>query len=1332
MGDVTAVMMDVITEKSGHTITPMAVSVCTTPAAPSPLPIPYPVVGSSVEGIVDEPLRTKINGEKIATTGSVIKTCHGNEPGTLKEVVSLNTTGPCFVIVGAPVVLVELGMMGITGSPCMSNKAPTAGAGGSASEAGGTGGAGGGGGDGGAGGGGPGGPGGPGGGGGGGGGGSNSGASGPSSNQCTQAGHPIDVASGHVIDSIVDLAYDSVFPLIFKRNYTSARRSQRGAFGPGWSHSYEQWITEGDAGITLRDGEGRSLYFAHVGEGESSFNRRERLSIRRAGGELHVFDVRARLTRVFSRGPEGTWPLRAIRDAWDNSITFEYDGARLARITDASGRVLSIRWRASLIARVEVHAEGKLARWVDYAYSPSSCLITVTDAMGGFEEYEYDNHHRMTAAILKNGARFTYEYEPGTGRCSRSTGPKGLHEVSLRNDRALRTVHVDGEEPKIHTYNEQGLVVRTTTASGEVLVERAYDQDTLLIAETNGAGEGWQTWYDDRGGVVRSVDPAGNVIAWERAYDLPITRTTADGVTRYTYDARGALIGVVFPTGLAYSLSYDARGRLTAIANASGVLQGFEYDAQHNVTAEVDARGGRTTYRYDALGRPVEATDALGRTTSILYDRMDRRIMVRFPGGSSRSYAYDALGNVARCVDELGRVTEMRYEGTGALAELTLPGGATFRAFQTSTERLAKLESPKGETYRFVYDEAGRVIEEHTFDGRLLGRRYDAAGRLERIVYPGGGYRAFTYDRLGNVMSIRFPDAAVDYRRDKLGRLLSATLTEPGSAPVTTTFELDAFGRPVVERHGDRAVRYGYDARSLVTSRTIANGASTHYAYDALGVLAAVEHNGAHLAITRDALGREARRTMGALEVSSAYDAADRMIEQRASVLGDPSAPPVVPAQRRFEYDKMGRLARIDDSRWGASSYRYDDAHRLRQASIGAHRSTFNYDAAGFLAQIHDVTEGGGRGAEAPWKIGQGGLLRETGATKYVYDERGRRVASTPLDGSERVTHYAWDSRDLLREVRDPSGAVVRYSYDALGRRTRKEVARAEGGAPEVVELLWDRHEVAAELSREGGLRTFVHERDTSVPLLHEERGEVFACVTSPIGITTDLLDDRGNVAWSASYGPFGDVQREYTDPARSTAVRSPFRHTGHYADPETGLTSTRFRAFDAAVGRWLSPDPIGVHGGLDAFGWTHDPINYIDPLGLIIVYRNLRPDEDPNAGLTARRPDRAGEITPAGHVMNGSRSNYRGGPYISTTTDPAVAERWRQPGQRTVAIDTDRLQPDSAGNQRVIDVSTRERAQAEGLRGRAVGYAENSREVLLQGRVPPDAITPVTPCPPS
>jgi hypothetical protein len=114
-------------------------------------------------------MRTKIEGAKVITVGSDLKACHGNEPGTLKEVVSLNTGGPTFMLVGAPTVFVEMGMQGITGSPGMKNRMMTGGGSGSASGAGG-GAGGGGGGGGGAGGGGGGGPSGPEGGGGGGGG----------------------------------------------------------------------------------------------------------------------------------------------------------------------------------------------------------------------------------------------------------------------------------------------------------------------------------------------------------------------------------------------------------------------------------------------------------------------------------------------------------------------------------------------------------------------------------------------------------------------------------------------------------------------------------------------------------------------------------------------------------------------------------------------------------------------------------------------------------------------------------------------------------------------------------------------------------------------------------------------------------------------------------------------------------------------------------------------------------------------------------------------------------------------------------------------------------
>lgn len=152
-----------------------------------------------------------------------------------------------------------------------------------------------------------------------------------------------------------------------------------------------------------------------------------------------------------------------------------------------------------------------------------------------------------------------------------------------------------------------------------------------------------------------------------------------------------------------------------------------------------------------------------------------------------------------------------------------------------------------------------------------------------------------------------------------------------------------------------------------------------------------------------------------------------------------------------------------------------------------------------------------------------------------------------------------------------------------------------------------------------------------------------------------------------------------------------------------------------------MSRDLLGIYAGYEMYGFAPNPWSWYDPFGLIIVYRNIRAEEDPASGLDARRPDR--RMSPAGHIMNGSRENFQGSQFISTTTDLDVAQDWRQPGQRTVAIDTDMLEPSSIGEQRVLDVSGPERARGAGLRGRAYSNAVTSREVLLEGRVPPWAM---------
>ncbi|MEQ4670434.1 RHS repeat-associated core domain-containing protein, partial [Providencia manganoxydans] len=46
-------------------------------------------------------------------------------------------------------------------------------------------------------------------------------------------------------------------------------------------------------------------------------------------------------------------------------------------------------------------------------------------------------------------------------------------------------------------------------------------------------------------------------------------------------------------------------------------------------------------------------------------------------------------------------------------------------------------------------------------------------------------------------------------------------------------------------------------------------------------------------------------------------------------------------------------------------------------------------------------------------------------------------------------------------------------------------------------------------------------------------------------------------------------------------------------------LYYNRFRYYDKDSGQYISPDPIGLLGGLNPYGYVHDPVGWVDPFGL-------------------------------------------------------------------------------------------------------------------------------------
>ncbi len=114
---------EVAAESTGHKVIYMNPSVCITPAAPSPVPMPYPIMTPSGTGSLDDDARkVMIKNKPVFKVDSVISSCTGNQPGTQKEVVSLKTGSSCFILDGSPSVKAEGKAVVFTGSSGMGNQ----------------------------------------------------------------------------------------------------------------------------------------------------------------------------------------------------------------------------------------------------------------------------------------------------------------------------------------------------------------------------------------------------------------------------------------------------------------------------------------------------------------------------------------------------------------------------------------------------------------------------------------------------------------------------------------------------------------------------------------------------------------------------------------------------------------------------------------------------------------------------------------------------------------------------------------------------------------------------------------------------------------------------------------------------------------------------------------------------------------------------------------------------------------------------------------------------------------------------------------------------------
>ncbi|ANI58005.1 RHS repeat-associated core domain-containing protein [Pseudomonas sp. GR 6-02] len=1023
-------------------------------------------------------------------------------------------------------------------------------------------------------------------------------------NQC-----PVSMVTGEELLTLTDGALDGILPFDFTRLYRTSAAEIDCGLGFGWSHSLAHRLEiDGDQVIWIDHENRRTTFPLPSSERPAIHNSLSRAAIYLGNDPEELILAQAGGDTRFYHFHNGR--LTAISDAYDNRLRITRDRQeRIQRVDNGAGRALLLRYdRAHLIAvdyqsfrQAQILAEAWHTEQtlVSYHYDERDQLIEASNAAGESERYDYDDQHVILQRQLAGGASFFWEWERSgkTARCVRHWASFAQMDTRyVWDDQGRVTVrNIDGSE-EVYVHDDRARLVRRVGLDGGEQL-KAYDEQGRMVAEQDPLGAVTEYRYDDVGRLVALIPPQDEPTSYEYRNGFLHARYRGKAVWKYRRNAQGDVTEATDPDGQVTHYHYDDYGQLLSIRYPDTSRHVFVWNALGQLLEETLPDGGQRTFSYDALGRQTTRQDEHGALTQYQWDAVGRLTQTTLPTGATRAFSYNAYGKITAERDELGRVTRYEYVDDLHLVSRRINADGTQLKYRYDNAQLllTEIENESGETYRLDYTPGGLIRQETGFDGRRTAYVYDLNGHLlEKTEFGDDGSQLITgYERdaEGRLLVKTLPDGIqVEYRYDSLGRLVS--VDDGHDHPLE--FEYDQQDRLITEHQGWGTLRYGYDACGQLNRLRLPDGSKLDYHHAKGGALTDIDLNGARLTDHTYKSGREVQRQQGLLLSEYAYDDQGRLkahaVSQQQKSL----------YRRDYAYSLNGNLDHIADTRHGQRSYQYDPLNRLTRVrhTRDDPPESFAHDPAGNLLM---------QDRPGPTTV-KGNRLLMQGDRHYDYDAFGNLIRERRGTGQKLVTEYRYDCQHRLVGVTLPDGSCASYRYDAFGRRIAKTV---DG---QTTEFFWQGDQVVAESSKEH-YRSYVYEPGNFRPLaMLDGKGPKKACPfyyqLDHLGTPQELTDFGGEIVWSAKYNAYGKVTHQTFGGGEQ--LEQPLRFQGQYFDAESGLHYNRHRYYDPEVGRYLTPDPIKLAGGLNQYQYTPNPTGWVDPLGLS---GNCPPPNKPGCG---------------------------------------------------------------------------------------------------------------------
>ncbi|MBN1390961.1 MAG: hypothetical protein JXA22_10010 [Candidatus Thermoplasmatota archaeon] len=691
-----------------------------------------------------------------------------------------------------------------------------------------------------------------------------------------------------------------------------------------------------------------------------------------------------------------------------------------------------------------------------------------------------------------------------------------------------------------------------------------------LTRLTLGSGDFLELTYDSSGHITSVKDKVGRGASYTYSGDHLTSILANNGAaTTYGYDltpkspSEHALTEVFLPLQSKIVIEYDGDGHLNSIFRKGG-LEDLNFTYGPGMVKVTDEVGNTNRFHFDHWGRITSFENGLEEAYHFRFDGIGQMIGVMDPSGRSVEYTYDIDGDPVGIVDPMGSMYGIGYSRVNSRIVRTIdPDGIETGYDRDTRGNLIGIFYTDGSRETWSYDQYGDPITWTNRRGNTTSYSFDPGGRVTSITYADGSKAEYDYDDRGNLVRMEDWTGLTTFGYDGYDRMVR--IDGPGLPWLEFTFDganrrtsimdhlgnrieygYDGSGRLDVLTEGAvEVVRYDHDSAGRLSTRTLEGGSYTDYEYDDAGRIATLsDHAPDHSTLssfgyTYDRCGRRTGVQTDHGSWTYEYDENDQLTHAHFG-----STDPGIPSQDlAFEYNRNGN--RISTKVNGEKSeYEVNDLNQY----IRVEDRTFTYDLDGDLVR-----------EEGP-----------DGWTSYAYDDEKRLVATT-RNGS--ICKFAYDGLGHLASVIE-NGSTTNIVIDPMG----------EGN------VLCEYDEVYNLISR------YIY--GLGLVGLRSDSGESNYYLYDALGSTSGLIDVSGNVLNSYLYGPFGE-----TILARET-IGNPYRFVGEQGvrSGPFDLYHMRARYYSSDIGRFISPDPIGISGGdLNMYRYvSNSPTNFVDPTGTI------------------------------------------------------------------------------------------------------------------------------------